>query len=318
MTHRSDDMSDRLLLASTGSLPTYDRLRVDDREMPGRQPEPKEGLIMSENPTQDTQDTQDNAVVNTENGAQEQTDTQEQTDVQPDVNTEAADAAVQTVEEGTVEETDAPTVEELLLKDHKQKVLGKDRISKSQMQSYREFLTHDPESGDELASPLQHPLIADLLADYDAAMWGRIAKQGKSALGEKAKEVDDAYCDMWEEWRDQQANRPPKSHKWLKGAVAAALLIAESIGEMEQEQWTTPVPQPGEEGEAVATAEAKDEALAEGATPETPEQEQPVTPEEPTAEEDAGGPDSDTRDQEGREEEPDTSEHDARAAGEEE
>jgi hypothetical protein len=133
-----------------------------------------------------------------------------------------------------VEETPAPpTVEELLLRDHKERVLGKDKISAAQMASYLNFLGYDPEA-ETPVNPLEGAFFTEVLGGFNIDMLRRVALKGKSALGEKAKEVDDAYIAMWEEWKDGLSNRPPKSHMWLKGVVAAALLIAEHHGELEQ------------------------------------------------------------------------------------
>lgn len=142
----------------------------------------------------------------------------------------------ETTTQSTPEMVGIPTIEDLLLKDHKEKVLGKDKISRSQMASYLEFFKTDPETGEvaeTLEDVMSHPLIADVLGEYDAEMLAKIAKQGKSALGEKAKDVDETYIAMWNEWKDNSGHGSsvPKSHMWLKGVVAAALLISESYEE---------------------------------------------------------------------------------------
>jgi hypothetical protein len=233
------------------------------------------------------------------NNEQDQQDTVTVTEGTEPVNTEAAEAAVETVEETAPEETpEPPSVEELLLRDHKSKVLGKDRISRSQMQSYLKFLSTNPETGQqevfgedeevpegvEPRSILQHPFITDILGQFDTQTWGLVAKYGKNRLGDKQDEVDSAYVDMWNEWKATQSPVPPKSHMWLKGIVAAALLIAEREGELTQDRWETPVEQEATSATeqaieaATAEAEAKDAALAEGeSAPESePEQEQPA------------------------------------------
>jgi len=229
-----------------------------------------------------------NNVQNTtdEQGNEEEEVTTSTSEGTEDVNVEAADKAVETVEESAPEEEvemEIPTIEDLLLRDHKEKVLGKDRISRKQMESYVRFLGYDPEA-DEPVNPLEGDFIVNVLGEYDTAMWARIAKQGKSALGPNAKDVHDAYIAMWEEWRDKQANRPPRSHMWLKGVVAAALLIAEHMGEDLTELAKEKPPTEEELAERAAQeaaekeAEAKDKALAEGqdAPSEEPQQEQPA------------------------------------------
>jgi hypothetical protein len=110
-----------------------------------------------------------------------------------------------------------PDIADLLRRS--QALVVRDSISRPQMESYVAFL------GDQ---PLQHPLMAGVLGEYDRVMWERIARDGKSALGEKSGEVDRAYIAMWEEWQETQPNRPPRSHIWLKGVVAAALAIADT------------------------------------------------------------------------------------------
>lgn len=181
-----------------------------------------------------------------------------QAEVQQVPDTEVPDSPAP---EEVAEETAAPTLEELLLRDHKERVLGKDRISASQMASYLSFLGYDPDS-DEPVNPLESPFIVDVLGEYDLDMWKRIALKGKSALGSDAKKVDEAYVDMWEEWRDEQSNRPPKSHMWLKGVVAAALLIAEHQGEVEQLKVEDVIAKEKAEAEKAA-AEAAEKAKAE-------------------------------------------------------
>jgi hypothetical protein len=152
-----------------------------------------------------------------------------------------------------------PTIEDLLLKDHKERVLGKDKISRSQMASYLEFFKTDPETGEvaeDMGDVMAHPLLTDVLGEYDTEMWAKIAKQGKSALGEKAKDVDEKYIAMWNEWKDNSGHGSsvPKSHMWLKGVVAAALLIAESY---EEAQATIAAATEKAEAEKAAKAEAE-------------------------------------------------------------
>ena len=248
--------------------------------------------------------------VNTEQDQQDSNVVTETVEGTEPVNTETAEVGVETAQqdEAPEETPEPPSVEELLLRDHKSKVLGKDRISKSQMQSYLKFLSTNPETGQqevfgedeevpegvEPRSLLEHPFITDILGPFDTTMWGQIAKYGKNRLGDQAKEVDEAYVDMWTEWKATQSPVPPKSHMWLKGITAAALLIAEREGELTQDQWATPEPEPTQPATeqaiaaATAEAEAKDAALAEGQdAPEgEPEQEQPApdAPESPESE----------------------------------
>jgi hypothetical protein len=156
------------------------------------------------------------------------------------------------VEVSTEPEVQPPTVEELLLKGHKERVLGKDRISAKQMSSYLKFLT---DKGDEFAD--------EVMGTHDENVWKAVARGGKSAVP-NGKDVDDKFVALWNEWKSEQQDPGSisKSHMWLKGVCAAALLIAMHNDEQTEGEENTdlyaPVLEPVEEQpeEERETAEA--------------------------------------------------------------
>lgn len=226
--------------------------------------DPKEGH-MSESTEQnvDQQETEVNPAPEQDNGTTEATEATEGST--PDAPTEPAEVAV---EVGTEPEAiEPPTVEELILKDHKERVLGKDRISRNQMKSYIKFLTDKGED------------FVEVMGTQDTNVWAAVAKRGKSAMP-NGKDVDAKFVELWGEWKGEQPNPGDisGSHMWLKGVCAAALLIAmyndEKKADEEHEALYAPelapvVEQPAEEREQAEADAAAVVAEQENTEPES-------------------------------------------------
>ena len=95
-----------------------------------------------------------------------------------------------------------------------QATLGRNTISSPQMRTYDAFLSH------EHADNPFHDALALLTADEVAS----VAKFGYSALGPAGKALDIAFCVCWDAWVATLPVAPPKSHMWIKGLLAAALI----------------------------------------------------------------------------------------------
>jgi hypothetical protein len=95
-----------------------------------------------------------------------------------------------------------------------QSIVGRNTISSAQMASYTTFLDT------ELDAPFASALIA--LSAEDAAL---IARHGYSAVPQ-GKDLDGLFCAAWDKWVAGLDVKPPKSHKWIKGVLAAALILS--------------------------------------------------------------------------------------------
>lgn len=96
-----------------------------------------------------------------------------------------------------------------------QAIVGRNTISRAQMASYTAFLSC------ELDAPFASAMQA-LTADECAA----VAHSGYSALGSAGKPLDTLFCAAWDKWVATLPVAPPNSHKWIKGVLAAALILS--------------------------------------------------------------------------------------------
>jgi hypothetical protein len=94
-----------------------------------------------------------------------------------------------------------------------QAIIGRNTISSAQMASYTAFLDTD-------TGAFGHAINA-LSADDCAS----VARLGYSSIA-GGKDLDTLFCAAWDAWTATLEVAPPKSHKWIKGVLAAALILS--------------------------------------------------------------------------------------------
>jgi hypothetical protein len=100
----------------------------------------------------------------------------------------------------------------LTLTDH---VVGRNKISSRQRATYEAFLAYEQHTE-------FHAAVNALTQDELEA----VARHGYSALGPAGKLLDGLFCDAWDGWVATLEVAPPKSHKWIKGVLATAIILS--------------------------------------------------------------------------------------------
>lgn len=94
-----------------------------------------------------------------------------------------------------------------------QSIVGRNTISAAQMRSYAAFLDTDTGAFGQ---------AINALSAEDCAL---VARLGYSAIA-GGKDLDTVFCAAWDRWVATLEVAPPKSHKWIKGVLAAALILS--------------------------------------------------------------------------------------------
>lgn len=100
----------------------------------------------------------------------------------------------------------------LTLTDH---VVGRNKISSRQHATYVAFLSYEQDT------PFHAAVNALSQEDLEA-----VAHDGYSALGDAGKDLDALFCAAWDAWVASLPVAPPKSHKWIKGVLATAIILS--------------------------------------------------------------------------------------------
>ena len=96
-----------------------------------------------------------------------------------------------------------------------QHVVGRNKISAAQRTSYEAFLAYEQDT------PF-HEAVNALSQDQLEL----VARLGYSALGPQGKALDTLFCAAWDAWVATLPVAPPKSHKWIKGVLATAIILS--------------------------------------------------------------------------------------------
>ena len=94
-----------------------------------------------------------------------------------------------------------------------QHVIGRNKISHAQRASYVAFLAYEQQT------PFHDACNALTQEELE-----RVAHDGYSALGSRGKALDALFCAAWDAWVETLEVAPPKSHKWIKGVLAIAII----------------------------------------------------------------------------------------------
>lgn len=94
-----------------------------------------------------------------------------------------------------------------------QHTMGRNKIGKNQWATYLAYLDHQE----------GRAYIAGLPVEEMQA----IARGGYSSLPH-GKLLDEEYIASWARWTATLETTPPKSHMWIKGVCAAALILTET------------------------------------------------------------------------------------------